>query len=258
MAKTRVSLTLDENLVDRIDRKVDSGSYVNRSQAIERLLEEHLQRERIATAVILCGGEELPPDCMQQVDGKPALQHILDHLEEEGVERVILAINEDDQKARQHIEQNSSNLRIEYLEEEQPLGTAGALRRAKDRLEETFLLLNGDVICRVDVEDMAKTHRQDDVLGTVALTTVRDISDYGVTRLKGNKIIGFTEKPDQDEAPSNLINAGVYILEPEVIDMLPSEDEQQQVDVEDLFDQLAERRKLKGYVYEGEWRDVGN
>ncbi|MDY6771286.1 MAG: sugar phosphate nucleotidyltransferase [Candidatus Nanohaloarchaea archaeon] len=259
MAKQRVSLTLDEDLVERIDRKVDTGQYTNRSQAVEQFLKDHLQREKVDTAIILCGGEKDDPDSMINVNGKPVLQHTIEHLDDSGLERVILAVGTNHESITNHFGKGDDyGLSIEYITEEEPLGTAGSLRRVNDMLQDTFLLMNGDVLCRVDIEDMVKTHRDDDVLSTIALTTVDDISPYGVVRLKGDRIIGFKEKPDEEDAPSNLINAGVYLLEPEVIDMLPSEDQQQKVGVEQLFEKLADRHNLKGYVYEGTWQDLGS
>lgn len=257
MPKKRVSLTLDEDLVNRIDRKVSSNDYTNRSQAIERFLKDYLQREKIETAVLLCGGHDSDPECMLKLNGKPLLQHNLEHLETYGIETVILAVGGQHQQIKEHISSNDYDPDIEYITEERPLGTAGGLRRAQDMLDDTFLLLNGDVVCKVDVEDMARTHRRDDVSATMALTTVEDISPYGVVRLKGNRIIGFKEKPSKSEAPSNLINAGVYLLEPRVVEQLPSEDDQQEVNVEEIFDRLADEHDLKGYVYEGEWHDLG-
>lgn len=259
MAKQRVSLTLEENLVERIDRKVQTGNYNNRSQAIETFLTEHLQQERIETAVILCGGSEDEPECMIHVNGKPVLEHTIEHLEKAGIEQVILAVGSGHESITEHFGKGDTyDLSIEYVTEEEPLGTAGCLRRVNDMLTDSFLLINGDVLCQVDIDDMATTHREDDVLTTMALTTVQDISPYGVVRLKGDRIIGFTQKPDQADAPSNLINAGVYLMEPEVIDMLPSEEEKKRVNVEELFDKLAARDDLKGYVYEGNWQDLGS
>jgi len=259
MTKQRVSLTLEEGLVDQIDQKVETGAFNNRSQAIQEYLKEHLSRESVSTALVLCGGAQDDLECMITLNGKPVLEHTIDHLIDSGVETIILLVSDQHDQITDHFGNGSGyNASIEYLTEDEPLGTAGGLRQLRDRLSETFLLVNGDVLCRADLQDMARTHRESEALATMALTTVQDTSPYGVVRLKGNSIIGFTEKPETGAAPSRLINAGMYLLEPEVIDLLPTEDEQQQVDVEDLFEQLAEQQQLKGYVYDGEWHDLGN
>lgn len=259
MTKQRVSVTLDEDLVSQIDTKVANGGFRNRSQAIETFLQDHLSREGITTALVLCGGSKDKPDGMIKLNGKPVIEHTIEHLSASGVERIILAVGSQHDQVTDHFGSGSDySAEIEYLTEDRPLGTAGSLRRLQDDLTEPFLMINGDILCRIDLDDMARTHRQSDALATMALTTVQDTSPYGVVRLKGNSIIGFTEKPAEGEAPSRLINAGLYLLEPDVIDMLPPEDVQQQVDMEDLFDELAAQQQLNGYVYDGEWHDVGN
>lgn len=259
MTKQRVSLTLEEQLVDQIDQKVASGAFNNRSQAIQQFLEDHLNRESVSTALILCGGPKEDAECMIRLNGKPVLEHTIEHLADHGVETIILLVGQQHEAITEHIGNGSQyGIEIQYVTEDEPLGTAGGLRRLQDQLTETFLLVNGDVLCRADLQDMAQNHRQSGALATMALTTVQDTSPYGVVRLKGNSIIGFKEKPETGAAPSRLINAGMYLLEPEVIDMLPTEDEAKQVDVEDLFEQLAEQQQLKGYVYDGEWHDLGN
>ena len=92
-------------------------------------------------------------------------------------------------------------------------------------------------------------------LATIALTTVMDPANYGVARLSGSRILEFVEKPKADEAPSNLINAGFYLLEPEVIDMIPDGFSMLEKDV---FPKLAKQGRLRGFPFEGQWFDIGN
>ncbi|MFB6077222.1 MAG: NDP-sugar synthase, partial [Candidatus Nanohaloarchaea archaeon] len=92
-------------------------------------------------------------------------------------------------------------------------------------------------------------------IATMALTTATDTADYGVVRMKGDRIVGFTEKPDT--ATSHLINAGIYLVDPAVIDRVPPREETTQVDIETIFEDLAGDGQLNGYVFEGEWREVG-
>ena len=112
-------------------------------------------------------------------------------------------------------------MNINFIEEERPLGTAGPLKLAKSHLTKSFVVSNGDELKNIDIRDMFETHKQSKALATIALTTVSDPSHYGVARLEGNRIIEFVEKPTREDAPSQLINAGFYIIEPEVIDMIP-------------------------------------
>ena len=100
---------------------------------------------------------------------------------------------------------------------------------------------------------MLRLHKRKNALATIALTTVDDPSHYGVARLDGSRIIEFVEKPPNP--PSNLINAGFYIIEPEVIDMIPDGFSMLEKDV---FPQLAKLGRLRGFPFAGQWFDIGN
>src|SRR3989344_768317 len=110
---------------------------------------------------------------------------------------------------------------ISYIEEEEKLGTAGPLRLVKDELKDSFIVANGDDLKTINIPRMFRLHKRKGALATIALTTTTDPSQYGVARMSGTRILEFVEKPKMEEAASNLINAGSYILEPEVIDMIP-------------------------------------
>lgn len=256
MNKKRVSLTLDSGIVEKVDRKVNNKEFSNRSQAIESIVEDFLSHEKVEKAVILSGGETKDeiPESMINYNGKPLLEHTLEHLGTQGIEKVIIALGENHKTVVDHFGENWKGIDIEYFIEDSPLGTAGCLKRIKEKLEDTFLMINGDILCKVDLKDMLARHRRNKSLATIALTTIDDISPYGVVKLKGEKIMGFIEKPSREKAPSNLINAGVYLLEPEVIDEIPKGSPAQ---IESLFEKLAGEEELYGYVYEGEWRDIG-
>lgn len=256
MAKQRISLTLDEQLVQQLDREVDDGAYTNRSQAVESLLKDSLQPRMIETAVVLCGGGETEPDAMIRVNEKPIVHHLITYLDEAGIGTIYIA-TDTDSPVISYLEDTDLELTadLQYLEEQTPTGTAGALREID--ATETVLLINGDILCHVDLGDMLNHHRDTDLPATMALTTVEDPSPYGVVKVKGNRIIGFTQQPEDENVPSNLINAGVYLLDPEIIQDLPSKDKQQTIDIETIFDQLAEDNRLQAYVYEGDWQDLG-
>jgi len=135
------------------------------------------------------------------------------------------------------------------------LGTAGPLKLAKDLLKKTFIVSNGDELKNINIEEMYKLHKDNKALATIALTTVNNPSVYGVARLSGSKILEFVEKPKKEEAPSNLINSGFYILEKEVIDYIPKGFSMLEKDV---FPKLAKQGKLFGYPFSGQWFDTGN
>lgn len=246
MSKKRVSLTVDESLVDRVDAEAEAKD-VNRSQLVEDIIQGYFKQQGIDTAVILCGDPELKT--LELYDGKPVLSHIMDNLSEEGVSRAVLLVGENDE-----IEKNFGSeyhgLALEYITEKQPQGAAAALKKVEDKIDGTFVALNGHVIADVDLQDMLRAHEESDSVATMALTAVEEPSNYGVARLKGRTILGFEEKPETGEEPSRLINAGTYIFQPSMFDLLGDKS------LEDVFKQLAEDRKLSGYIYGGKWEEI--
>lgn len=97
---------------------------------------------------------------------------------------------------------------------------------------------------------MLRVHEEENPAATMALTAVENPSDYGVAELKGRRILGFKEKPEPGSEPSRLINAGTYILDPRIFDRLDHRS------LENVFENLAEKGKLSGYIYGGEWREI--
>jgi len=250
MVKKRISLTLDEDVVDRIDERLERKGIDNRSRGIEQLLKEYLKQESVSKAVVLGGGAE--SNALIPINGRPVITHILDHVEAAGVEQVFIPTGD---PTVEDTVSDDRELSVDVILEDEPSGTAGALRHVADKITDTVLVMNGDVLCTPDLSDMKQAHDDRDGLATMALTTVRESAEYGVIRMKGDQIVGFKEKPD--ESFSHLINAGMYLLDPAFMDRIPDRTTQRTVDVEDIFEQLADEGKLNGYVYEGEWREVG-
>lgn len=246
MSKKRVSLTLEEGLVDRIDAEA-SRNNLNRSQQVEDLLDDYFVSRSIGTAVVFCGGSEARS--MNDYDGKPVLSHVLDNLADTTVERVFLLSGENRERIESYFGDVYRGLELVTVSEEDPEGTARALEIIKDRIAGTFLVLNGHVLSDVDIDEMLEVHREEDVMASMALTTVNDPSSYGVARLKGRSILGFEEKPSPGEEPSRLINAGTYIVEPEIFEEIDRDS------IEEVFEKLAAERQLAGYIYGGEWKE---
>ncbi|MEM5871969.1 MAG: sugar phosphate nucleotidyltransferase [Candidatus Aenigmatarchaeota archaeon] len=261
--KERVTLTLDKSLLNKIDKMVDGLTIRNRSHAIELIISKYLNFRELKTAFILCGGEGTRlrpityemPKALVPVKGKPIIEHIFDLLRKYGINDVILSVGYLKEKIISHkSEWEKLGLNISFVEEDKPLGTGGPLRLAKDKLTKTFILSNGDELKDINIIDMYEVHRRNRALVTLALTTVDDPSQYGVVKLEGEKIVEFIEKPKKGEAPSNLINAGFSIVEPEVIDLIPKgfcsfERE--------ILPKIAKRGRLYGYPFSGQWFDTG-
>ncbi len=261
--KERVTLTLGAELLGEVDRRVDGLKIKNRSHAIELLLMQALGNHMPKTALILAGGRgvrlqpithELPKPLLPLHD-KPLLQHILDLFRRHGIKNIVLSIGYKGDKIKEAFGNGKRlGMSISYVEEDKPLGTAGPLRLARPFLTETFIACNADELKDIDLADMYMTHKEQGATATVALTTVEDPSAYGVARLQGNRILEFVEKPKKEKAPSNLINAGLYMMEPEIIDFIP---EGFAMLEKDVFPKLAAQGKLFGYPFSGQWFDTG-
>ncbi len=261
--KERISITIDKELVKTIDGKVDGYKIKNRSHAIELLLARALKVHVPRKAIILAGGKGTRlrpltyeiPKALIPVQGKTLTEHLFDLFKKYGITDIVLSVGHMGDKIKDHFGNGTKfGLKIVYVEEKESLGTAGPLRLGKDMLSETFICTNGDELKDIDLAEMYKFHKHSKALVTIALTTVEDPSAYGVARLSGNRILEFVEKPSKEKAPSKLINSGLYIIEPEVISMIPQGFAMLE---KDIFPKLAEQGKLFGYPFSGQWFDTG-
>jgi mannose-1-phosphate guanylyltransferase len=261
--KERIALTIDRGLLGKLDRMVDGVNMRNRSHAVETILSRHLEAKCPKHAIILCGGEGTRlrpityeiPKALIPVQGKPLVAHIFDLLKKYGVNDVILSIGHMKEKVKQGIGSGEGGMKISFIEEDKPLGTAGPLALLKGRIDSSFIVSNGDELKDINISEMFGHHVRNRALATIALTTVSDPSQYGVAKLDGNRIVEFVEKPPKDKAPSNLINAGFYIIEPEVISMIKPGFSMLERDV---FPRLAQQGRLFGFPFSGQWFDTGN
>jgi len=218
----------------------------------------------IKKAVILAGGKGTRlrpltyeiPKALIPIDGKTITEHLLDLFKKYDINNIILAVGYMREKIKNYYGDGAKfGVNLSYIEEKKPLGTAGPLKLAKDILRETFIVSNGDELKDINIAEMYNLHKKSNALATIALTAVEDPSAYGVAKLSRNKITAFIEKPKKEEAPSNLINAGFYIIEPAVLNIIP---EGFAMLEKDVFPKLAKSRKLYGYPFKGQWFDTGN
>jgi mannose-1-phosphate guanylyltransferase len=141
--------------------------------------------------------------------------------------------------------------------EDRALGTAGGIKNAEKYLDGgPIVVVNGDVLCGMDLRKAIERHRDSDALATLTLTSVEDPTAYGLVEVDHDMLVHrFLEKPAYDEVTTNLINAGVYVLEPEVLDMIPAGRE---VSIErEIFPEIQARGRLRAYVSSSYWRDIG-
>lgn len=222
-------------------------------------------RQAPRQAVILVGGEgtrlrpitSRVPKPVAPVVERPFVAYILDDLARHGVELAIFSTGYLADAIEAVIGDGTGyGLRVEYAVEDEPLGTAGAIANCSGKLRDgAFYVFNGDVLSDVDLTALAATHTQKGGMGTIFLTPVDDPRRYGLVELRDDgSVSSFLEKPGE-WAGTALINAGVYVLESEVLEMIPRG---RLFSIErGVFPRLASAGSLYGHVDEGYWRDIG-
>jgi len=215
-------------------------------------------------AVILVGGlgtrlrpltDRTRKDMLPLVD-RPQLAYTFEHLRRFGVTRAIISCGYLPTQIQEHFGDRYGDLRLEYRIEEEPLGTGGAIRFAAAGITETFFALNGDSLRETDLGALVDFHRERRGRATILLTPVEDPTRYGLVRVhRDGRVLSFLEKPTPEEIDTNLINAGLYVLEPDVIDLIPPG---RPVSIErEIFPQLVEEQTVYGVALGGYWLDIG-
>jgi mannose-1-phosphate guanylyltransferase len=199
------------------------------------------------------------PKTLFPIVNKPLLQWIFERLARDGVKEAILAVNQlTEFYLKQHrIPRSGITVRYSHDPPKKPLGTAGPVKHAERLLgHEPFLVLNGDIFADIDYKEILEKHVKTGAWATLSLCEVEDPSRYGVAEVaKDGQIKRFLEKPTKGTEPSNLINAGVYVLSPEVLKLIPKG---RAVSMErEIFPKLAAQGKLYGHIVHGLWMDIG-
>ena len=189
--------------------------------------------------------------------GRPFISYMLEWLRDHGVDDVILSCGYMAAGVRSVLGDGADlGLRLRYLEEPRPLGTGGALKYAEELLDERFLMLNGDVLTDIDLTAQVRQHERTQARATLALIPVDDPSAYGLVRRDSDgSVTEFVEKPGPEQIDTDLINAGAYVLERDVLaTMAPAGTN---ISIErDVFPTLV-GRGLFGYAASGYWLDIG-
>ncbi len=220
-------------------------------------------------AVVLVGGEGTrlrpltygTPKPMVPLFGVPFLERTLSRLKEAGVDDVILAAGYLPEAIRDHLGDGSRlGMRITYVIEDEPLGTAGAIKNVADYITGPFFVLNGDVLTSLDLRAMVALHAEKGGLGVLHLIRVDDPSAFGcVVHDATGRISQFVEKPPRGQEPTNEVNAGTYLLEATVLDWIPAG---RKVSIErETFPALladgGAATALYAYATDDYWLDVG-
>lgn len=218
-------------------------------------------------ALILAGGKGTrlrpltvyTPKPVVPVCNRPFLLYQLDTLRRAGVTDVTLSLSYQPHKIEQQLGDGSDfGVKINYTVEPHPLGTAGAYKYAQDIIREPTVVLNGDIITDLDLRAVIREHKERDAVATIVLAPVENPSVYGVVETEADgRVSSFSEKPRAHEVAVNTINAGTYILDPKVLDLIPAEES---CSFEyDLFPELLKRgERFYAHVpVDAYWLDIG-
>jgi NDP-sugar pyrophosphorylase family protein len=187
------------------------------------------------------------------------LERVLEHLSRHGVNEVVLSLGyKPDAFLDMFPDDTCAGVALTYAVEPEPLDTAGAIRFAADAagVDDTFLVLNGDILTDLDVGALVAFHREREAEGTIHLAQVEDPSAFGVVPVdEAGRVERFVEKPPRDEAPTDWINAGTYVLEPSVLERIPAG---RRVSIErETFPELVGERRLYAMPSPAYWIDTG-
>jgi NDP-sugar pyrophosphorylase family protein len=212
-------------------------------------------------AVILAGGKgtrlkpytTVFPKPLMPINDKPILEIVIRQLKSHGFDEVIITVGHLAELIMTFFGDGSKfETKINYSREDKPLGTAGGLGLIKQELNETFLMMNGDVLTTLNYSDLTDYHNRNGAIATIALNKREVDIDFGVVELDNdNSIVGYKEKPKIEY----LVSMGVYIFEPVILKYIGPN---KYLDFPDLVKKLISNGEIvKGYVYDGYWLDIG-
>ena len=221
----------------------------------------------ITTAIILVGGlgtrlrplTDTLPKPLLPIKNKPTMQHIIENLQRHNITNIILSIGYKADTIKEYFQDNPiPNISIQYIYENEPLGTGGAVKAATKDLPQNqpFILAWGDNLMDINWTAMQQLHNQSQTQITMALTPREDVENFGVAKLEKQQnsnnqyIIQFIEKPPRHLAPSNLINAGAFIIHPQSLQILPNGKSSIE---KDCFEKLAPQKQITPYNHIGQW-----
>ncbi|HEX9817399.1 MAG TPA: sugar phosphate nucleotidyltransferase [Patescibacteria group bacterium] len=253
--KTRLTITLAQDLVEQIDNHVDGIAVKNRSHAIETLIQNSLSPS-VKTAVILLGGKHKGSEALQKIGNNYLLTQTLNMLKKHHLNKVIICLSKGNTKIKQLFGQGENlGLTISYSYEERPLGTGGAVKKIREQLgKQPFLVIYGDVLTTLDLSNLFDFHFNEGSLATMAVKPRMAEPKYGQVFLQGNKIIKFLD--NSTESGISIINTGVYVFDSKVFDVFPSKNN---FTLEkDVFPYLAEKKQLSASFFQGIWYEISD
>lgn len=249
--RNRLTITLDDSILKRVDDYIDGTRIRNRSHAIEFLLNKALYTS-MTQAVILAGGTK--SKVMLSVGQAPLLEHLIRHLVQSGISEIILCISKADTAIKTYFEDGKRfGAQITYSEEREVMGTGGALRNAARHIESSpFLVIHGDLFTTIDIKDLLSFHVQNGEMVTMTLKIESNVRQYGQITMRGTKVTKFYVESPHD-VRSNMVNAGIYVMNRDILQLLSKH---QPSSLESFVQNFITAGKVAGYVFDGIWTDA--
>jgi dTDP-glucose pyrophosphorylase len=236
---------------------VDSGKYVHGLEIIDELLQSAQYDNWV---VIMAGGlgsrlGDLTKHCPKpliSVGGKPLLETILENFRENGFSNFLFSVNYKAGMIEQYFGDGSDwNVNIEYLRENKKMGTAGALSLLEEIPDKPFIVMNGDLLTKINFQQLLDYHLQHKALATMCVREYSFQVPYGVVRMNDGKLCGIEEKPVQNF----FVSAGIYVIEPEALELIPQDS---YFDMPSLFDAIIQKGfSANVFPIREYWVDIG-
>ena len=263
MKRKRLTITLSKDVLSGLDSFIDGDKIRNRSHAIELILSEKLKSKPLTKAIILGGGakinfkNKLISKLLLPLKGETLLEHNIEFLKKNGIKEIIFSLGEFGEDIREKIKDGSQyGIKVVYFERDR--GNAEILKKAESLLDNTFLMMNGDIVLdSIDLLDFYNYHKKTKGLTTIAVTSEADPSSLGLVVMRGTNILDFKEKPGtkDNNVTAAVINAGIYIMEPGVCNLLDMKYGSLE---NDIFPRLSKGGELHGYHLSSQWIHLDN
>ncbi len=256
--KTRVSISIDKEILSKLDKEVDNITIFSRSEAIEKSIEKHLSEKK--KAVILAGGPPknlFVPEAntyrpLLKINGKFLILDIIEKLKKTGYNDVIIVGSKE---VLSEIYKNIGESEVTYIEEKNHLGTAKTLQLAEEKVKGTFIFVPCDHYFEIDLKDMELYHKKNQGISTLVVYsgTKHAWDKSSIVELEGNVIKKYMEHPKKKS--SFLTSLLIGFAEPEIFSFIPKAKLSYSLQ-EDVFPEIAKKGKLIGYLFSGEWSNI--
>jgi NDP-sugar pyrophosphorylase family protein len=254
--KERISISIDPEVLELLDRTVDNVSVQSRSEAVEKIIQQYVCEKK--KCVILAGG---PSENLKvgdtfrplvKIKGKHLIQIIIERVRKAGYEHILIIGSKE---VLSEIYKVLGEGGIEYIEEKVHLNTAKTLQLAKSRIKSTFLFVPCDHYFEIDLKEMELYHKHNNIPCTLAVYsgTEYEWTKTSIVKMEGNKIVEYIANPEHVD--THLTSLMIGFAQPEIFDIIPSAEISYSLQ-KDVFPELAKQGKLVGYIYPGKWKNI--